>query len=144
MPDAKKKPCRICRRWFRPDVRVGSRQHTCNRPECQVARRKRTQANWCARNLDYFTARRIQARDRGERTPEPLRLPSPLASLPWDIAQTELGPKGADFVGIMGALLLRATKDQFKGQVVDKSTDPGTLPPDSAQDQFVAQIIDSA
>jgi hypothetical protein len=144
MPDTKKKPCRICRRWFRPDVRVGSRQHTCNRPECQAARRKRTQANWCARNPDYFTAWRIQARDGGEGTPEPLRLPSPLTSLPWDIAQAELGPKGADFVGIMGALLLRATKDQFKGQIIDKYEDPGTLPPDSAKDQFIAQLIDSA
>lgn len=30
-----KKPCRVCRRWYRPDPRVGKRQKTCGRPECQ-------------------------------------------------------------------------------------------------------------
>ena len=30
-----KKPCRICRRWYRPDPRVGARQKTCGSPECQ-------------------------------------------------------------------------------------------------------------
>ena len=38
MPVAGKRPCSICRRWFRPDVRVGSRQRACGRPECQTAR----------------------------------------------------------------------------------------------------------
>jgi hypothetical protein len=44
----------------------------------------------------------------------------------------------------MGALLLQTAKDQFRGQVVDKSTDPVTLPPDRAKDQFMAQLVDSA
>ena len=144
MPDAAKKPCRICRRWFRPDVRVGARQHTCGRPECQVARRKKTQAAWRARNPDYFVAWRIQARAESERAPEPLRLPFPLSNLPWDMAQDEFGVKGADFIGAMGALLLQAVKDQFEGQVIDSSRDPATLPPTPAKDQFLAQLVDSS
>ncbi len=39
MPEARKRPCSICRRWFRPDPRVGDRQHACTKPECQTARR---------------------------------------------------------------------------------------------------------
>ena len=36
MPEARKRPCTICRRWFRPDPRVGDRQHACGKPECQT------------------------------------------------------------------------------------------------------------
>src|SRR2546428_11076117 len=60
MADARKRPCCICRRWFRPDPRIGSRQRACGRPECQVARRKKKQKAWRERNPDYFIARRIQ------------------------------------------------------------------------------------
>ena len=140
-----KKPCRICRRWFRPDVRVGSRQHSCSRPDCQAARRKKTQAAWRALNPGYSLEWRIQARAESARAPTPLlRQEFPLSTLPWDMAQEEFGRKGTDFIGAMGKLLLRAAKDEFGGQVVDLSRDPGTLPHYSAKDQFQAQIVDSA
>jgi hypothetical protein len=116
-----KKPCQICRRWFRPDDRVGSRQRTCSRPECQADRRKKTQASWRARNPGYSLAWRIQARSGSKPPPEPLRMPAPLSELPWDVAHEEFGLKGADFVGAMGALLLRAAKDQFQTQVLDSA-----------------------
>lgn len=144
MPYAKKKPCRICRKWFLPDVRVGGRQRACSRPGCQTARRKKTQAAWRARNPDYSTAWRILSRAASEGAPEPLRLPSPLSSLPWDIALSEFGTRGADFIGVMGKLLLRSVKDQFKGQVIDSAMDPATLPLTLAKDQFHPQLIDSA
>jgi len=139
-----KSPCRICRHWFRPDVRVGRRQRTCSLPECQTARRKKTQAAWRARNPGYSLAWRIQTRSESKPAPDPLRLPGPLSELPWDMAHEEFGIKGADFVGAMGALLLRAAKDQFGGQTIDISKDPGTLPQSSAKDQFQVQLIDSA
>jgi hypothetical protein len=142
MPDAAKRPCRVCRRWFRPDVRVGDRQHTCNRPECQAERRKQTKASWRARNPDYAIAWRMQARAASEGEQVSVRLPSPLSKLPWDIAHEEFGAKGADFIGAMGKLLLRAAKDQFEAQVVDCTRDAGPLPPALAKDQFEAQVID--
>jgi hypothetical protein len=144
MPDAAKKPCRICRRWFRPDVRVGDGQHVCSRPECQTTRRKQTQASWRAKNPGYFVAWRIQARESSQRKPEPVRLPSPLSMLPWDLAQEEFGAKGADFIGAMGKLLLEAAKDQFEAQLVDFAKDPGPLAPALAKDQFKSQIVDSS
>ena len=30
-----KRPCRVCRRWYRPDPRVGDRQRTCGDQACQ-------------------------------------------------------------------------------------------------------------
>jgi hypothetical protein len=139
-----KKPCQICRRWFRPDDRVVSRQRTCGRPECQAARRKKTQASWRARNPGYSLAWRIQARSESRPPPEPQHLPTPLSKLPWDLAHEEFGSKGADFVGAMGALLFRTAKDQCGRQVVDLTKDRGTLPLSAAKDQFRVQMLDSA
>src|SRR5215472_16360752 len=94
MSDARKKPCCICRRWFRPDPRIGLRQRACRNPDCQVARRRKKQKQWRERNPDYFIARRILDRGKADRAPEPLRLRRPLSELPWDIAQFEFGVKG--------------------------------------------------
>ena len=136
MPDAPKKPCCICRRWFRPDPRVGSRQQACPEPDCQVARRKKKQKAWRKRNPDYFIARRIQDRSRQDRPPESLRLPPPLSQLPWDVAQSQFGIEGADFLGVMGTLLLRSAQSQFRAYVIEDSRLPDTLRSESTQSQM--------
>ena len=136
MPVARKRPCCICHRWFCPDNRVGSRQRACSKPACQVLRRRRKQAAWRARNPDYFSGRRIQARGASDKPPEPLRLPSPLNQLPWDIAQSEFGAQGADFLGVMGGLLLRSAQSQLKLYRIDSRADPATLPHLAAQSQI--------
>ena len=117
-----KKPCSICHRWFLPDPRVVKRQRTCGNPECRAKLRVQTQAEWRARNPDYFTARRIQTRQaQSPPKPEPLRLPSPLEKLPWDLAQDEFGVQGADFIGLMGTLLIRSTQDEIRQQIIDST-----------------------
>jgi hypothetical protein len=136
MPVARKRPCCICRRWFRPDNRVGSRQQACSKPECQAMRRRKQQAAWRARNPDYFSGRRIQARGASDKPPEPLRLPSPLNQLPWDIAQSEFGVQGADFIGVMGALLVHSTQSQLQSYLIDSKADATTLPHLAAQSQM--------
>jgi hypothetical protein len=138
MPQARKRPCSICRRWFRPDPRVGDRQHACQKPECQAARRKKTQARWRAANPDYAAAYRIQQRQAQEQAPEPLRVPAPLNRLPWDLAKDEIGGKATDFLGVMGALLVRTAKDQIRPQRADFRRVPGALPPPAAKDQCPA------
>src|SRR6266576_1587689 len=110
MGNLAKRPCCICRHWFRPDPRVGARQRACRKSSCQKARHQQAQAKWRARNPDYVIARRIQARSLSEQPSEPLRLRPPLSRLPWDLAQDEFGVKGADFIGVMGTLLLRDRK----------------------------------
>jgi hypothetical protein len=136
MPEACKRPCCICRQWFRPDPRVGARQRTCGQRECQEGRRRRMQAAWRARSTDYFIARRIQAREVLRQPPEPLRLPPPLSRLPWDIAQSEFGVKGADFIGVMGTLLLRAAQSEFRAYPLDSKIDASPLPPPTAQSEM--------
>jgi hypothetical protein len=128
MPAPRKRPCSICHHWFRPNPRVGSRQRVCSRPECQSARRKKTQANWRAKNPEYAAGYRIQQRSAQEQPPEPLRLPAPLGQLPWDLAKDQFGQKGTDFIGVMGSLLVRSAKDQFRAYLVDPTRFSSPLP----------------
>src|SRR5450756_2104245 len=129
MPEARKRPCRICRRWFRPDSRVGVRQRACHAPECQTARRQKTQASWRSRNAGYAIAWRIDRRaTQAPQPPEPLRLPAPLDQLPWEFAKDQFGAQRADFIGVMGALILRATKDQLGPYPIDPTRLPSILP----------------
>jgi len=136
MPVARKRPCCICHRWYRPDNRVGSRQRACSKPACQALRRRKKQATWRARNPDYFAGRRIQARGACDEPPDPLRLPAPLHRLPWDIAQSQFGVQGADFIGVMCALVLHSTQSQLKAYRVDSVGDLATLPHVVAQSQI--------
>jgi len=131
-----KRPCCICRRWFRPDPRIGSRQRACRKPDCQAVRRLQTQKSWRDRNPDYFIARRIQERGQQDQPPEPLRLPPPLSQLPWDIAQDEFGVKGTDFIGILGTVLLRVAQDQFRAYVIECTAIADPLYSNPAQDQI--------
>lgn len=128
-----KRPCRICRRWFVPDHRVGRRQRACAAPTCQTARRARTQASWRRRNPDYFIAHRMQRRrleaEEAMGAVLPLVLPPPLSQLPWDIAQGAFGVTGTDFLSHLGRVLLGAAQDQKAGQVIDSTGETGRLPP---------------
>src|SRR5271170_4925552 len=128
MPEARKKPCRICRRWFQPEPRVGGRQRACSRPECQSARRQKAQASWRGRNPGYAIAWRIDQRAAQTHPPEPLRMPAPLSRLPWDVAKIQFGLQGADFIGVMSALMVRAAKDQIRPYLSDSTKLPGGLP----------------
>jgi hypothetical protein len=128
MPKVRKKPCRICRRWFQPDARVGERQRACGKPECQTARRQKTQADWRKRNPEYPIAWRFDQRAAQTPPPEPLRFPVPLNQLPWEFAKDQFGAQGADFIGVMSILILGAAKDQIRPYLPDPTGLPSRLP----------------
>src|ERR1700678_367192 len=128
MPEARKRPCTICRRWFRPSPRVGGRQRACGNPECQTARRSQTQEKWRSRNPGYCMAWRIDQRATQPETPDPLRLPAPLNQLPWNFAKDQFGPQGTDFIALMGAVMVRTAKDQIRPYLIDSTGVPGILP----------------
>jgi len=129
----KRRPCRICGRWFHPDPRVGSRQRACGRRACQKKRREKTQAAWRSENPEYFLRRRLQRRANAARAaedavedpkklgaevrrPEPLRIPSVLAPIPWDLAQDEIGVAATDFLAVTARLLAKVAQDQRLGK----------------------------
>ena len=57
---ARKRPCRICRRWFLPKARLGDRQKTCGDPECKREWHRRQCAQWNRKNQAYFRSIYLQ------------------------------------------------------------------------------------
>ena len=51
---SKKRPCRICRKWYYPDPRVGERQKTCGDKDCQDKWHAKKCAEWNNKNPAYF------------------------------------------------------------------------------------------
>lgn len=114
------RPCRFCRRWFRPDARVGERQRACSKPECQAERERVQQAAWRARNPEYGRARRLLELEAIEDV-DPPAPPKPLDRLPWDLAQTEFGAQGAEFLGQLGKVLVVHAQMQSAVQAHDST-----------------------
>jgi hypothetical protein len=107
--------------------------------EIRIARsraERRSRSDGASVNPDYFIARRILDRGKADRPPEPLRLPSPLRRLPWDIAQFQFGVKGTDFIGVLSKVLLSGAQSQFEAYLTDSARLSDTLPPSSAQSQI--------
>ncbi len=56
----RKRPCRICRRWFVPNARLKDRQMTCGTAKCQRQWHKKKCAEWNRKNTDYFKTNYLQ------------------------------------------------------------------------------------
>ena len=58
--DYKRRPCRICRRWFTPNPRLKGRQKTCGNAKCKREWHKKKCAEWNKKNSDYFKTNYLQ------------------------------------------------------------------------------------
>jgi len=50
----RKRPCRVCKRWFIPHPRLKERQKTCGDQQCQREWHRRKCEQWNHNNADYF------------------------------------------------------------------------------------------
>lgn len=135
-----KKRCRICRRLFRPDPRVGERQRVCSDGPCQVQRRAQTQARWRKRNpsyqRSYRTKRRVAVaedaqkdKERRVSPPPPLRRPAGLTSFPWELAEPALGFAGAELLTILAILMVRLVNESKDEKIAEKPFPIGVYAP---------------
>jgi hypothetical protein len=68
----RKRPCKICRRWFMPHPRQGERQKTCGRPECQGELHRRRCQAWNRKNTEYFKTNYLAEKlSRNKEPPDP-------------------------------------------------------------------------
>lgn len=51
---SRKRPCRICGKWFSPDPRVGERQKTCGSEDCQRKWHTKKCSEWNKAHPQYF------------------------------------------------------------------------------------------
>lgn len=114
----KKRPCRICKKWFYPNRRVGDRQKVCSDPKCQRERQRRNCKNWRHRNPNY---------DREDRVRKKLICPSEAADagkedqknrrLDETAAQKLVGLEVFVFVDEYVRLLLARVQEEIRRQL---------------------------
>lgn len=158
----RKKPCSICRKWFTPDRRVGSRQKTCS-DECRKERRRRKQAEWREKNPEYFKARWLKERSRRAaeaeraavqaiedikagrppppfeerpRPPNPIRMCGELSRLPWRAMQSEIGIETTDYIAVVTKVILRLVQSEKESEVIENTREPPRVQKEVAQTQI--------
>jgi hypothetical protein len=134
----KKRPCRICKRWFMPDARVKDRQMTCGGQECKRQWHRRKCAQWNRANGEYFKANYLQKKLDAVTAPvrsQPgeghgnARGGSRLnTGLPLEKVQEVIGLQALIIIEYFGQLLYRRFQELIKGQVVENTKESTQQP----------------
>ena len=124
---SKKRPCRICRRWFMPNPRLKDRQMTCGDPGCKKEWHRKKCSEWNKSNSDYFRSNYLQKklyaasqRDKAHQceTLPPRPMTSRLKSgLPHQFVQEVIGIQHLIIIEYFGQLLVRRFQEVLKGQL---------------------------
>lgn len=103
----RKRPCRICHRWFQPHPRAGDRQKVCSRPECQKERRRRSVAGLRKKDPGGERADRLRRRLRTDGAQE---TSGPLAGLDRKVLRNAVGLEVAVAIEESAEVVYRVTK----------------------------------
>lgn len=77
----RKRPCKICRKWFMPDPRQIGRQKTCGDSACQKENHRRQCEKWNQKNRVYFKANYLSEKlSRAEAPPAESEKKAPVTS----------------------------------------------------------------
>ena len=123
---ARKRPCRICRRWFDPHPRAGERQRTCSAPDCQSERHRRACATWRRQHPDYDREDRLRKRLQ---VPEKATTSAPLRGIDWSAARDAVGLQVAVVIEETGQVLHNWARDAVSAQVTDPKGLRPRVPP---------------
>jgi hypothetical protein len=136
---SRKRPCRVCGKWFMPNPRLGDRQMTCGADRCKQQWHAAKCAAWNKENRAYF--KEIYLRKRLEpvtqqaydpsasslpsfRGNTPVRGPSPL-HLPREPVQEVMGAQQLVVIEYIVRVLLRGVQEVISTQrceIVDESS----------------------
>jgi len=138
----KKRPCRICRRWFMPNAKLKDRQKTCGARQCQREWHRKKCEEWNRNNLDYFRANYLQKKltaasqsARASKTTQPgskvqlSRRHHLKVRLPLDVVQEVISIQQVVIIEYFGQLLFRRFQEVIRGQVVVNTREVSQLPP---------------
>jgi len=118
---SKKRPCKVCRRWFTPHPRAGYTQKTCASEQCKKEWHRRMCFEWDRKNSDYFKGiylkNKMLAADEVKRNKFGKATPNNYLDLPWPEIQEEIGVKQVVIIEYIVQLLIRRFQEQIKVQL---------------------------
>lgn len=135
---ARKRPCRVCRKWFMPHARAGGRQRVCSGDACQRERHRRACDAWRERHPDYDVDRRLRDRVRVAVTAGAALTRDPLAEVAWDVARDAVGAKVAVIVEETGKVLVGWARDAVHAQAAEITRKLGRVLGGGARDEIGA------
>jgi hypothetical protein len=113
----RKRPCRICGRWFQAHPRAGERQRVCSAAPCQRERHRRACRDWRRREAPAERRHRVRQRilnDADGRTGHGAGLAGRLV---FDAVRDAVGLEVAVIIEEVLRLLEDAVRDGVRGQV---------------------------
>lgn len=135
-----KRPCRICKKWFRPNPRLGDRQKTCGAAECQRQWHAIKCAEWNRKNRPYFQEiylrRRLESLAAGPGEPHPpSQPPAPapplqcaLLDYPRGVVQEVIGAQQLVVIEYLVRLLARGVQEAIRAQLPETPGESRRLP----------------
>lgn len=120
----RKRPCRICRRWFQPHPRAGERQRVCSSDECQRERHRRSCTRWRRDNATEEKEHRLRERLREPVDPGPRAV---TAGLRLETVRDAVGPQMAVIIEETSEVLGEWVRDAVHGQAMGITGEVGRL-----------------
>ena len=124
----RKRPCRICRRWFLPHPRAGKRQRVCDQPECQRERHRRACVAWHEENPNYDREDRLRRRLAADGGAPAAAQSDPMTGVDWEAARDVVGLEAAVLIEESGKVLVNWARDAVVGQARGMKGESGRLP----------------
>jgi len=118
---SKKRPCKICRRWFTPHPRAGNSQKTCASRQCKKEWHRRMCFEWNRQNSDYFKGiylkNKMLVADKENQNKSGKASPTHHLDLPWPEIQEEIGVKQVVIIEYIIQLLMKRFQALIKAQL---------------------------
>ncbi len=130
----RRKPCRICGHWFRPDPRAGDRQGVCGAAACQRERHRRACKIWRERESEGIRAHRLRQHIR---LPEKVGLGRPSQQLDWDAVRDAVSLQVAVIVEEVVRLVEMQLRDVVSRQSSESKEEFSRHLPGSRRDDML-------
>jgi hypothetical protein len=138
----RKRPCRVCRRWFMPNAKVKGRQMTCGDKACQREWHRRTCRAWNKNNAAYFRAnylqKKLNAASESVKTSTATRAKRDAALstgrphnplLPLDVVQEVISVQQFVIIEYFGQLLIRRFQEALRRKLIVNTSKVSQLLP---------------
>jgi hypothetical protein len=133
----RRRPCRICRRWFQPHPRAGDRQRVCSGEACQRERHRRACASWHERHPGYDRGERLRQRiTEGVEVRKVAFGSAPEARLAWDAVRDAVGMEVAVVVEESAKVLGEAVRDAVGWQPLGIMKESRKVMPERTRDEI--------
>jgi len=139
----RKRPCRICGKWFVPNPRLGDRQKTCGVAGCQRLWHARKCAEWNRHHRHLFQESYLKGRMQVGDSPEQPLSPAPSAvpiipvqhapplDYPRRVVQEVIGAQQLVIIEYIVRLLRRDVQEVIRSQLADIQSELRILPPEA-------------